>query len=239
MQKKNRFWFYSFSVAACLLILINSCKKDSNIPTQQGISVTDFDGNVYQTATIGTQIWMVKNLKVNHYRNGDLIPYVTDSSAWRNLTTGACCDYENTQANDSTYGKLYNWFAVNDSRNIAPVGWHVANNDDWQTLISYLEIGEIVGPSYKLRSSTGWRINGNNSSGFTALPGGCRTIGGLFDSFSSQCIFREVGVSGYWWSATGNQATWAYGWGIYYDTNNVIDFCYNQGRGLSVRCLKD
>ena len=108
-------------------MLTGSYKKDSNNDPEQSQSETvkDIDGNVYHTVTIGTQIWMVENLKTTKYRNGDGIPNVTDNTQWGNLTTWAYCNYNNDAANGTKYGKLYNWYAVNDSRNIAPTGWHV------------------------------------------------------------------------------------------------------------------
>src|ERR1700690_4031958 len=107
-----------------LLMFIISCKKDDASDPMNQNEVTDIDGNVYKTVTIGTQVWMVENLKTTRYRNGDLIPNKTDASEWANLTTGAYCDYDNTPSNSAIYGRLYNSNAVIDSRKIAPAGWH-------------------------------------------------------------------------------------------------------------------
>lgn len=121
------------------LILTNSCtKEDKKVET-----VTDFDGNIYHVVTIGTQDWLIENLKVTHYRTGDAIPNVTGNTQWGNLTTGAYCDYDNSVGNGTTYGRLYNWFAVNDSRKIAPTGWHVSSDAEWTVLTTYLG-GEVM-----------------------------------------------------------------------------------------------
>jgi uncharacterized protein (TIGR02145 family) len=109
-----------------------------------GGTVTDYDGNFYRTVRIGDQCWMMDNLKVTHYRNGDPIPNVTDAGEWNNLSTGAYCDYNNDPANADAYGRLYNFCAVYDSRNIAPEGWHVATDEEWQTLVDFLG-GDDVG----------------------------------------------------------------------------------------------
>jgi hypothetical protein len=117
-------------------------------------AVVDIDGNAYHTVTIGNQVWMVENLKVTHYRNGDAIPNVTDGTAWLDLTTGAYCEYDNDVNNVATYGRLYNWYSVNDSRNIAPAGCHVPSDDDWQTLVDYLGGDAVAGGKMKEIGST-------------------------------------------------------------------------------------
>jgi uncharacterized protein (TIGR02145 family) len=101
-------------------------------------TVTDIDGNVYHTVTIGTQLWMVENLKVTHFNNGDSIPNINNNTAWFNLTTGAYCDYDNIAANSLVYGRIYNWFAVDDARKLCPVSWHVPENAEWTQLTNYL-----------------------------------------------------------------------------------------------------
>lgn len=138
-------------------------------------TVTDYDGNVYQTVLIGDQCWMMENLKVTHYRNGDPIPHVTDGVTWGNLTSGAYCNYNNDEGNVATYGRLYNWYAVDDSRNIAPAGWHVPSDAEWQTLVDYLGGDAVAGGKMKEAGTTHWaspNTGATNESGFTALPGG-------------------------------------------------------------------
>jgi uncharacterized protein (TIGR02145 family) len=104
--------------------------------------VTDYDGNVYQIVLIGGQCWMMENLKVTHYRNGDPIPHVPNIGEWYGLSSGAYCDYNNDPGNVETYGRLYNWYAVDDSRNIAPEGWHVPTDDEWKQLEMYLGMSQ-------------------------------------------------------------------------------------------------
>lgn len=114
-------------------------------------TVTDIDGNTYKTIQIGNQRWMAENLKVTRYRNGTAIPTVTSNTDWFNLTTGAYCNYDNSTSDAAIYGRLYNWYAVNDSRNIAPTGWHVPSDEEWKTLEKYL------GMSQSEADDTGWR----------------------------------------------------------------------------------
>ena len=157
--------------------------------------VTDYDGNTYKTVKIGKQIWMAENLNVSHYRNGDIIPEVKNPDEWSKLTTGAWCYYENDSENGKTYGKLYNWFAVNDPRGLAPEGWHIPTDAEWTHLTEYLggkeiektyqgiyywEIADVGG---KLKATTLWKSpneGATNSSGFTAFPGGYRYDDGDF-----------------------------------------------------------
>jgi uncharacterized protein (TIGR02145 family) len=136
-------------------------------------TVTDIDGNVYTTITIGTQVWTVENLKTSRYRNGVSIPNVTDDAAWAAQTTGAYCNYNNNEGNVATYGRLYNWYAVADANNVAPAGWHVPSYAEWDVLRNYLGGMYIAGQSK--RSRLAWlspNTGADNSSGFTALPGG-------------------------------------------------------------------
>jgi uncharacterized protein (TIGR02145 family) len=134
------------------LVLIYNCKKeDSNI-------ITDIDGNTYHKITLGSQVWMLENLNVTHYNNGDSIPNVTDSATWVNLESGAYCNYHNFPENAITYGRLYNWYAVNDSRDLCPTGWHVATEDDWNLLTDYLGGEDAAGGKLKEHGSYHWQI---------------------------------------------------------------------------------
>ncbi len=182
MKTEARFWIYPLIIAGTLLLLSFSCKKeDETIPSIQFNNdltygtMTDQDGNTYKTITIGTQTWMAENLKTTKYRNGDPIPNVTDISEWYHLTTGAYCDYINTPGSDVTYGKLYNWHTVADSRNIAPTGWHVPSDAEWAILIEYLGGSDVAGGKLKETGTTHWynpTTEATNESGFTGLPGG-------------------------------------------------------------------
>ena len=150
------------------------------------------DEKTYTSLTIGTQQWMDKNLDVATYRNGDLIPYVTDPTTWAALTTGAWCYYNNDPSNNGSYGKLYNWYAVNDPRGLAPVGWHVPTDIEFTTLTTALGGASVAGGKMKVTgTTTTWNspnTGATNTSGWAGLPGGFRFSGGEF-SF--------IGTNGY------------------------------------------
>lgn len=199
-------------------------------------TMTDQNGNTYKTITIGTQTWMAENLRVTKYRNGDPIPNVTDNTAWTTLTTGAYCSYNNTANKDdiASYGRLYNWYAASDSRNIAPLGWHVPTDAEWTTLTTYLGGETVAGGKMKEAGTTHWtspNTSATNESGFTALPSGYRSDGdGSFD---------YLGSGGLWWSSTADGATYA--WDRY--LNYVNPLCnrsyYGKQYGFAVRLIKD
>ena len=156
--------------------------------------VVDIDGNIYNTVTIGNQVWMAENLKVTHYTNGDPIPYVADSLEWINLKTGAYCDYQNLKENGEIYGHLYNSFAIDDERGLCPEGWHVPIKEEFDILREYLGGAKIAGAKLKETKYEHWlipNIGATNSSGFSALPGGRRTKRG----------FSRMGYDGYFWSS--------------------------------------
>ncbi len=197
-------------------------------------TMTDTDGNVYKTITIGTQTWMAENLKTTKFRNGDPIPNVTDNAAWAALATGAYCWFNNdAAAYKATYGALYNWYAVADSRNIAPIGWHVATDAEWTTLTDFLGGESVAGGKLKETGTLHWltpNTDAINSAGFTALPGGYRYGGGFFFG---------VGNYGDWWSSSMRSAPYAWcrymNCGYSYANKNS----YEEYFGFSVRCIKD
>lgn len=200
----------------------------------------DPDGNVFNIVTIGTQVWMAENLKTTKYNDGTSIPNITIDATWGALTTAAYCDYSNNSSNSTTYGRLYNWYAVdnnaatkvasNGGKNICPVGWHVPSYAEWSTLITYL----VNNQGYKLKEAgtTHWIApnNANNSSGFTALPGGYRNNVGTFYSIFSVATF---------WNSTESTATSA----KYRYISNELYTTYDESNpkqfGSSVRCLRD
>ena len=195
--------------------------------------VTDIDGNVYNTIKIGNQWWMAENLKVIHYRNGDPIPNVADDAEWRDMETGARCVIENDEDNANTYGYLYNWYAVNDSRNISPPGWHVPTDEEWQELVDYL--GQDPGSKLAGQSDLwGDDILKNNAafgeSGFCALPGGYR---------SSSSIYYLLTYSAYFWSST--ERTSVHAWYQFLRHNNlgVLRDDHDKGDGFSIRLVRD
>ena len=210
-------------------------------------TVTDIDGNVYQTVKIGNHWWIAENLKVTHYRNGDPIPNVTDNSEWTNLTKGAYCVYDNDESNADTYGYLYNWYAVDDSRNIAPKGWHVPTDEEWKELEMYL------GMSQSEADDTGWRGTNEGSklagradlwndgnlennvafaeSGYSALPAGSR------DSFDGG--FCYLGLLATFWSSTETNSLTAWFRVLGYGSSGVSRSYSNKHYGVSVRLIRD
>ena len=197
------------------------------------------NGNIDENCeiTICDQTWMGRNLDVSTYRNGDAIPQVTDPTEWANLTTGAWCYYNNNPATGAIYGKLYNWFAVNDPRGLAPAGWHIPTDPEWTTLADCLGGWPVAGGNMKVTGTTHWmspNTDATNSSGFTALPAGVRLWVGqpaVFDSLSS---------STNWWSATQTINDNAMIRALSHDHGYLVRFEQSDNNaGLSVRCVKD
>lgn len=190
----------------------------------------------YPSVTICNQKWMDKNLDVITYSNGDTIAYITDAATWASLTTGAWCYYNNDPSNNAIYGKLYNWYAVNDPRGLAPAGWHVPNETDWATLETCLSNSSVEGGKLKVSGITTWRspnTGANNSSGWSALPGGLR--------YDNGTLSYTINENGYWWSASasGNDIYTAFYRKLYYQYNYVSTDKTIKNYGLSVRCLRD
>ncbi|MBX9782604.1 MAG: hypothetical protein K2X48_04835 [Chitinophagaceae bacterium] len=202
-------------------------------------SITDIDGNTYQIIDKGYRFWISKNLNVSKYKNGDLIPQITDPVQWRNATNGAWCYYNNDPALGSVYGKLYNWYAVNDPRGLAPEGWRIPAEQEWMNLVT-----DLAGPSNAggfMKTLNLWQspnTGASNSSGFSALPGGQRYFGDQ--------SFLGIGTDAYWWSAqtcgsgkifyrkiTHNSSSIG---GI---NNGACISVTNEFSGFSVRCVKD
>jgi uncharacterized protein (TIGR02145 family) len=201
------------------LLIFTSCSSDENTSNDDDnnpnvSTLTDIDGNEYQTVEIGNQIWSKENLRVTTYSNGDPILQVTDPFEWQGLTTGAWCYYRNSESGGNTYGILYNWFAVNDARGIVPDGYKVPSENDWVLLRDYLITngfnhdetvsGNKIGKS--LASTNLWlnaSQNGavgndqsqNNATEFTGLPGGSRWA-------DPSVNFNARGRNGNWWSST-------------------------------------
>ena len=217
-------------------MLTNSCKKDDNSSKKEennSTTVTDIDGNVYHTVKIGAQTWMVENLKTTHYNDGTAIPLVTGNTAWGSLTTPGYCWYNNDQATyGSTYGALYNWYAVNTGK-LCPTGWHVATDAEWAQLTDYLGGKWVAGGKMKEAGLSHWQspnTGANNSSGFTALPGGRRHTVGNFYGLTYYALF---------WSSTERSPTNAWYRHLHYNTVVVCRNGNYKTYGLSVRCLQD
>ncbi|MFZ4399495.1 MAG: FISUMP domain-containing protein [Bacteroidales bacterium] len=196
-------------------------------------TITDIDGNTYNTVSIGSQCWMRENLKTTKYRNGSSIPNVPDSLTWRPLTTGAYCDYNNTPGNSLVYGKLYNFYAVIDSSNLCPTGWHVPSDLDWTTLTTFLGGEAIAGGKLKEAGLAHWvspNTAATNETGFSALPGGHRYEKGAF---------YDIGENGYWWSTAEYNTLGAWSRSMCYDFKDSFRHGYLKYNGFSVRCLRD
>jgi len=222
-----------------------------------GPEVADIDGNLYHTVTIGNQTWMAENLKTTRYRNGDPIPNIPEADAWMNQTSGAWCNYDNfydTQLFDYSafHGKLYNWYAANDTRNIAPTGWHVPGEAEWTTLINYLKnnVPESVSKSMAAKSDWGYFGSGsldlatNNSSGFTALPAGYRVYHYSIFSQDGTTIgnngsFMSIWGQADWWTSSELNGIGSFvRLSIYNPAPEIIKSQFKMD-GYSVRCIKD
>jgi uncharacterized protein (TIGR02145 family) len=230
MKTKNRNWLFLFLIMGVILILVYGCPgsdEDNNTT-----SITDKDGNVYTSVTIGTQIWMVENLKTTKYNDGTDIPLVTDNTAWSNLTTPGYCWYNNEIANKTPYGALYNWYAVNTGK-LCPTGWHVSTDAEWTTLTTFLGGESIAGGKLKEIGTVNWKspnTGATNETGFTALPGGRRTSTYLFDA---------IEVFGNWWSSSVSSDVDAFARMMRNDNSSFLMWFSFKCNGLSVRCLKD
>jgi uncharacterized protein (TIGR02145 family) len=208
-------------------------------------SVTDVDGNSYNTVTIGTQVWMKENLKVSKYRNGDAIPTNLDNAAWSSTTSGAYAIYDNNPINDSIYGKLYNWYAVADPRGLCPAGWHVPSDTEWVALESNLGLPEseffiTSGPrgltqnvGGKMKATIYWstpNTSATNESGLSIFPNGYRENTGEYLNFGI--------ASDHWTSSAADSSTAWYRFITTFD-GQIARNSIGISRGLGVRCLKD
>ena len=218
------------------LVLFNTTTNGLEVKSSTGwtsLTTPSTTAVFLPTIVIGTQQWMRENLDVVTYRNGDVIPQVTNATAWAALTTGAWCYYDNDSANGAIYGKLYNWYAVNDPRGLAPTGWHVATDAEWTILTDKLGGPTVAGGKMKSVGTTRWttpNTGANNESGFTGLPGGYRGSSGSF---------FDVGGNGYWWSSSEGGTAYAWNRSLNYYSGNANRSNSNKTYGFSVRCLRD
>jgi uncharacterized protein (TIGR02145 family) len=247
--------YFKFFIIILFCVGLTNCRSRT---------VKDIDGNVYPTVTIGTQVWMAKNLKTTRYNNGDLIG--TTTPATLNIegegTPKYQWAYDGNESNVATHGRLYTWYVATDSRKICPIGWHVPTDAEWTTLTDYLiNNGYDYGKGYQrmdiaksLASTTGWVADDslgsvgydqahNNRTGFTGLPSGVRGDDGNF---------YTMGHIGNWWSATESAPPIIKGFSeiivntpgglfrnIYHDYCYVNSYSNNKKYGMSIRCIKD
>lgn len=207
-------------------------------------NITDANGNIYPCIINNCgQIMTTKNLNVSRYRDGSIIPQITNASQWQNLTTGAWCWYNNDSATYWQYGKLYNWYAVNDSRGLVPQGWHVPTDADWNKLVKCIDPtsdttftgaqSATAGGTMKEAGTNHWitpNTGASNSSGLVGLPGGTRSFDGIFDG---------IGNYGHWWSATEKNQTYAWYRALYNNSASLYREGYSKKSGFSVRIFKD
>jgi uncharacterized protein (TIGR02145 family) len=211
-----------------------------SVPT--AVPITDIDGNTYNTVGIGSQLWMAENLKTAKYNDGTVIPNITAAATWSAANTGAYCDYNNTPANSTTYGRLYNWYAVdnnvstkvasNGGKNVCPTSWHVPSDVEWTTMTTYLG-GQGAGSKLKETGTIHWlsSTGATNETGFTALPGGNRD--------NNDGTYNTIGDTGFWWSSTESSTIYALFRTMGCSDANVGRGDYYKQCGFSVRCLKD
>lgn len=212
-------------------------------------TITDIDGNMYNTIQIGSQCWMAENLKTTVYNNGTTIPNISGNGDWSNDTTGAYIWYDNDISWKDSYGALYNWHATVDTNSLCPTGWHVPTNDEWTALTDFIggtisphgnelkscrQVNSPLGAGCNTTEHPRWREHstdyGTDDYGFSGLPGGYRLNDGAFE---------HVGFSSLWWSSTEDSSGngWSRNLGYYYGGMGINSF--NMQYGFSVRCLKD
>jgi uncharacterized protein (TIGR02145 family) len=225
----------------CAVNSLGTTYSDDITFTTNATGVTDIEGNIYNIVVIGSQVWMAENLKTTKYRNNDPITNITNTAAWASLTTEAYCWYDNNITNKTTYGALYNYYSVVDSRNLCPTGWHVPTDSEWKILEMNLgmtnaqaDVEGIRGTDQgtRLKSIKGWNSegNGSNTSGFSALPGGYRDGNGTFS---------YVGDYGDLWSSTEFNTSYTWYRYLYYNDGFVYRYYNSKRNGFSVRCLRD
>jgi uncharacterized protein (TIGR02145 family) len=202
-------------LALFAVIVLTGCGKSSN------------------EVKIGDQVWMTENLNVDVFRNGDTIFHAKTAEEWEEAGKNkqpAWCYYENDPANGEKYGKLYNWYAVNDARGLAPEGWKIPSDYDFTKLAEYL--GGEYSAGTKMKSTAGWNDNGNgtNQSGFSGLPGGERCDWGFFE---------EIGLLGFWWSYAEAGDNSAYSFSLSGDEGDLYQDLEEKAYGFSVRCLRE
>ena len=225
MRKETAKNLLRFIPAAMIAILSVSCEKDK-------LTVTDVDGNVYNTVEIGTQVWMASDLKTTKFRDGSAIPVVTANSSWAALTTAGTCDYGNDAAKGAVYGKLYNFYTVADARGLCPAGWHVPTQPEWGELMTTLGL-EVSANKMREVGTAHWtspHSGTTNETGFTALGGGYRNYLGEF---------KELNWTVGYWSSTSNSSIGASHVDMYSFDPDLKNYGIDKKTGLYIRCMQD
>jgi len=201
-------------------------------------TVTDIDGNVYQTIQIGDQLWMAENLKVTHYNNGDSIIYITSEEHWGSMNQGQYAIYNDESINSNIYGNLYNWAVIGDIRGICPIGWHVPSDDEFTVLTDFLGGESVAGGKMKESGLEHWAyysdqisLEATNESGFTGLPGGHRN--------TNTGDYIYMGFYGYFWSSTENGSELAWRRYLFHYSSGIARDTFGKPNGFAIRCIAD
>lgn len=221
-----------------IILIVDATTSTTTSTTSTSTSTTTTTTTSLPSILICDQEWTLYNLDVETYRNGDVIPQVTDPTQWANLTTGAWCYFNNDPSNELVYGKLYNWYAVNDPRGLAPTGYHIPSDAEWTILTNNClggdGVGGIAGGEMKATGTTLWSSPNvaTNSSGFTGLPGGWRGTSGTFNGINNY---------GSWWSSTEYNLNTTLSWfrQVYHADDNATRYYFSKVYGFSVRLIKD
>lgn len=249
-MKTKQLLFNTFLLIGMVSLIFVGCDGDEitdiNNYSYDGETVTDIDGNVYNTVTIGEQVWMAENLKTTRYNDDSAIPLIAGNDPWTVDTLGAYCNYDNDTENVATYGRLYNWYTV-ETEKLCPTGWHVPSPDELNDLEAYIKSDSIYlsdSVATVLKAPYLWANNGEGSDDyqFRALPGGSRS------SFNGE--FNDLESFGFWWTTEGGVKyeyteidTTSFNVGTYVTMNSyseeVQQVTYKSSLGLSVRCIKD
>lgn len=222
-----------FVAGSIVLVALFSFKPGRNEKNRSTLQTEQHGGYEIREVRIGNQIWMAQNLNVSRFRNGDSIPHVKSDEDWERAgkeQKPAWCYYNNDPANESRYGRLYNWYAVNDARGLAPEGWHIPSDMEWKQLTDQLGGNAVAGK--KMKSTWGWAGNGNgtNESGFEGLPGGYRYDYGFFN-------YGELFAV--WWASPIEFTSFAWLYYQAYNFGNAFRYFPNKAFGFSVRCVKN
>ena len=216
---------------AIFSIAISGCEKDKTNPIPDPTTVTDVDGNVYNVVRIGTQLWTVENLRTTKYNDGTMITTGLSNSSWQAATSGAYAIFEDDNTNDAIYGKLYNWYAVSTSK-LAPKGWHIPSNAEWDVLVKELGGSQVAGGKMKT-TSTLWEapnLGADNSSKFSAVPSGYK---------GPSANYELLGRAAYWWASTPRNASQADYLNVDKNLAGAASNAANKTFGYAVRCIKD
>ena len=208
-------------ISSGLMLLLISCSN----------AIKDRDGNIYGATMIGNKIWMTENLNTSRFRNGDQIPEVKSQEEWIKYGAEgkpACCIIMNDKSNSERFGRLYNWFAVNDPRGLAPKGWHIASDDEWSEMITIL--GGGIQAALVLRDPGSLERKASEPKGFTGLAAGGRSAEGQFFGMNDY---------GYWWTSTSFTDPFSVMRYLSYISTDIGFNAYKRSFGLSVRCVRD